>query len=327
MLKKSVSIIIPNYNGRQLLEQYLPYTLRAVNDSGAVYEIIVVDDCSKDDSVAYLHSRYPDIKVLVNTKNGGFSYTCNQGIQAARMELILLLNSDIKLSADYFDHQWKYFDHEDTFGVMGRITDMDGPRIQDAARMPKFNGFKLKTAYFYYRTDHQPALTLYLSGANALVDAQKLKAMGGFNEMFSPFYAEDFELSLRAWRLNWKCYYEHESVCGHEVSASTKNYKTARWVKMVYFRNRYYLHALHLGKAALVLWFLQITLIDLLPKVITGKFWMIGSYTSFLKNLSQLRQRRRQFKILMQQHHSQTTVNDVFSEISKSTGDGDWVKL
>ncbi|WP_342644803.1 glycosyltransferase [Mucilaginibacter sp. CSA2-8R] len=318
MLKKSVSIIIPNYNGRQLLEQYLPYTLHAVKNSGAVYEVIVVDDCSKDDSVAYLRSQYPDINVLVNAQNGGFSYTCNQGIQAARMDLILLLNSDIKLSPDYFDQQWRYFDREDTFGVMGRITDIDGPRIQDAARMPKFNGFKLKTAYFYYRTDQQPALTLYLSGANALVDAQKLKAMGGFNETFSPFYAEDFELSLRAWRLNWKCYYEHQSVCGHEVSASTKNYKTARWVKMVYFRNRYYLHALHLGRAALALWFLQITLIDLLPKIITGKFWMLESYTSFLKNLSQISGRRKQFKFLMQQHHSTTTVSDVFETISKS---------
>jgi GT2 family glycosyltransferase len=327
MPSKSVSIIIPNYNGRHLLEQYLPHTLCAVNNSGAVYEIIVVDDCSKDDSVAYLHSHYPEIKVLVNPQNGGFSYTCNQGIQAARMDLILLLNSDIKLTPNYFDHQWKYFEHEDTFGVMGRITDMDGPRIQDAARMPKFNGLKFKTAYFFYLTDHQPALTLYLSGANALVDALKLKAIGGFNEMFSPFYAEDFELSLRAWRLNWKCYYEHESVCGHEISASTKNYKTARWVKMVYFRNRYYLHALHLGKPALALWFLQITLIDLLPKVITGKFWMLESYTSFLKNWSQLSQRRRQFKTLMQQHHSQTTVGDVFTRIRNSNEGTDVVKV
>ncbi len=326
MVKKSVSIIIPNYNGRQLLAQYLPHTLLAIKNSGAVYEIIVVDDCSKDDSVEYLRNEYPDIRLLVNAKNGGFSYTCNQGIQAARMDLILLLNSDIRLSPDYFDQQWKYFDHKHTFGVMGRITDMDGPRIQDAARMPKFNGFKLKTAYFYYRTDAQPALTLYLSGANALVDAQKLKAMGGFNEMFSPFYAEDFELSLRAWRLNWKCYYEHQSVCGHEVSASTKNYKTARWVKMVYFRNRYYLHALHLGKVALVLWFLQITLIDLLPKIITGKFWMLESYTSFLKNLSQLNRRRKQFKTLMQQHHSSTTISDVFKTIGKSVEGAEVVK-
>ncbi|MBS7564839.1 glycosyltransferase [Mucilaginibacter sp. Bleaf8] len=310
-----------------MLELYLPFTLKAINNSGTLYEIIIVDDCSKDDSVFFLRENYPDIRVIVNEKNSGFSFTCNQGIKAAQMELIMLLNSDIKLAADYFDHQWKYFEKDDTFGVMGRITDMNGPSIQDAARMPKFNGFKLKTAYFYYQPENAQTLTLYLSGANALVNAKKLKELGGFNELFSPFYGEDFELSLRAWRLNWRCYYEHQSVCGHELSASTKNYKTARWVKMIYFRNRYYLHALHLHKMALVLWFLQITLIDLIPKIFTGKFWMLKSYTEFLKKLPYIIQQKRAFKVQMRQHHSTTSVSEIFKEIESAVKDKNMVRL
>jgi GT2 family glycosyltransferase len=298
--KKSVSIVIPNYNGRKLLEDYLPYTMQVIEEANVDYEIIVVDDCSKDASVDFIKRAYPQIKLLVNPANNGFSYTCNRGIEVARCELILLLNSDVKLMPGYFDHQWKYFSSADTFGVMGRIIDMEGDHIQDAARMPKFNGFKLKTSFFYYSQQSDDMLyTYYLSGANALIDARKLKQIGGFYEIFSPFYCEDAELSLRAWRMNWKCYYEHKSICRHQMSASTKNYQTAAWVKSIYYRNRFYLHALHLNGVALAGWWFQITFIDLLPKLLIGQWWLWKSYTALFKNFRQIKEYRERLNELI----------------------------
>jgi GT2 family glycosyltransferase len=315
---KTVSIVIPNYNGRALLEQYLPYTFTAITNAAVDFEVIVIDDCSTDDSVEYLQRNYPQVKLLLNQQNRGFSYTCNKGIAAAGMELILLLNSDVKLSPTYFEPLWPYFEKADTFGVMGRITNLNDPHIQDAARMPKDNFLKLKTAYFYYSENNNKSLTLYLSGANALIDAGKLKALGGFNLLFSPFYCEDFELSLRAWRLNWACYYEHHAVCGHELSASTKNYKTARWVKMIYFRNRYYLHALHLSGITRFLWFLQITLLDLPIKVLSGKTWLLTSYVQFIKHRKEIKQHKALFKEMMAAHNSTTTISQVINTLTRS---------
>lgn len=325
--KRSVSIIIPNYNGRQLLEEYLPFTLQAIKNAEVEYEVIVVDDCSSDDSVNYLQRGYPAVKLIRNTVNKGFSYSCNQGIEASKKELALILNSDVKLSADYFEHLWGYFDSESTFGVMGRIIDMGGTRIQDAARMPKANGLKLKTEYFYYPAEADRAYTFYLSGANALIDVKKLREMGGFNELFSPFYCEDFDLSLRAWRLNWKCFYEHRAICEHEVSASTKDYKTGRWVKMIYFRNRYYLHALHLNGFRLLSWFLQITFIDLVPQIISGKLWQVKSYWSLLANIPAIRAYRRRFRNLMNKHNSTTEIGDVVNYIIASAQDQKIVRV
>ena len=172
--KKSISVIIPNYNGIKLLEAYLPFAFEAVKNAGVDYEVIIVDDCSVYDSVNFIRQNYPGVKLIVNSINRGFSFTCNTGIDAARYELIFFLNSDVKLSPDYFAHQWKYFSLPNTFGVMERIIDMEGDGIQDAARLPKFNGLKLKTGYFYYSSnvDDRP-YTMYLSGVNALVDAAK----------------------------------------------------------------------------------------------------------------------------------------------------------
>ncbi len=327
-VKKSISIVIPNYNGRNLLEEYLPYTFAAVESAGVAYEVIVVDDASTDASVEYLKQSYPQIKLLQNAQNSGFSYTCNQGIAVAQNDWILLLNSDVKLTSGYFEQQFKYFEVDDTFGVMGRIIDMEGDRIQDAARLPKFNGLKLKTAFFYYTENPGDHLyTFYLSGANALIDAAKLKQIGGFYELFSPFYCEDMELSLRAWKMGWKCYYEHQSVCRHQVSASTKNYKTARWVKSIYYRNRFYMHALHLDGPALLGWYIQITLIDLLPKLLAGQFWIWQSYIELFKNSGLIKEYRRRLQTLLAENNSHLTIFNVVDKIRASVKDKNLIKI
>jgi GT2 family glycosyltransferase len=316
---KSLSVIIPNYNGRQLLEAYLPFTFTALNNTGVSYEVIIIDDCSKDESISFVRENYPQVKLLINEVNGGFSYSCNKGIQAANNELIFLLNSDVKLTPDYFVPLWKYFDSPDTFGVTGRIIDMEGDRIQDAARVPGFNGYKIKTGYFYYTDDTSDrSFTFYLSGANALIDTAKLKQMGGFDEIFSPFYGEDLDLGIRAWRAGWVCYYEHQAVCRHQGSASTNNYKTPKWVKSIYYRNRFYVHAIHLTGLAKALWLMQITLIDLLPKLLIGQWWMWKSYTGFLKNSAAIANSRAKLKKLMQANNSDLSLQSVFATIRKS---------
>ncbi len=75
------------------------------------------------------------------------------------------------------------------------------------------------------------AFTPCTSPAPMRLLSRQAKGDRGLDELFSPFYSEDMELSIRAWRLNWKCYYEHQAVCRHRLSATTKNYKTANWVK------------------------------------------------------------------------------------------------
>lgn len=324
----SISVVIPNYNGRQLLETYLPYAYAALDQAGISYEVIIVDDCSIDESVQFIREQYPQVKLLINEVNSGFSKSCNKGIQAASMDLIFLLNSDVKLTADYFEPLLTYFENDDTFGVTGRIIDMEGEGIQEAGRVPGFNGFKIKTAYFYYSTDNKKRLTtFYLSGANALIDARKLKMMGGFDEIFSPFYGEDLDLGIRAWRAGWKCYYEHAAVCRHQGSASTNNYKTPKWVKSIYYRNRFLVHAIHLNGLYLLLWFLQTTLIDLLPKLIIGQWWIWKSYTGFLSKTSALRQSREKTRNLMQANHSTIGLQQIIKQIQASAISADTIRL
>lgn len=311
-VKRNVSIIIPNYNGADLLKQYLPYTFAAADHADVDYEVIVVDDASTDDSIAFVEAHYPQVVLVKNATNRGFSSSCNEGMKVAQYDLLLFLNSDVKLSPDYFEHQWTYFEQEDTFGVMGRIMSMDQQRMEDTARYPNFMGYRIKATSFFYSNDKEPSIpTTYLSGANALVDAKKMKAMGGFDPIFSPFYAEDLDLGLRAWRAGWKCFYEHQSVCYHQVSTTTKNHCTKDWVKEIYYRNRFLVHAIHLEGISFWMWYLHVLFLEVLPKLLIGKFWILRSYRQFLSQSKAIARSKKQLSQLMKRNKSSFSLFEV----------------
>ncbi|MCE7057563.1 glycosyltransferase family 2 protein [Algoriphagus sp. AGSA1] len=297
--KKSVSIVIPNYNGVALLGQYLPYTFAAAESAGVAYEVIVVDDCSTDSSVEWIRSTCPGVVLLVNSANLGFSITCNRGIKAAKNELVLLLNTDVALERDYFERLWRYFEQEDTFGVMGKIMNPEG-KIEDAARLLSFSGMKFKATRFFYCEDkNKMTPTAYLSGANALVRREMLLKLGGFDEIYSPFYCEDVDLSFRAWRMGWKCYYEHEAVCKHEVSKTIRSSSSKNRLMAIVYRNKFILHAIHLDGIRLVFWYCQMFLIEVLLRIVVGKLWILTALRGFFEKKESIIESRKNLKLTM----------------------------
>ncbi|GGI22883.1 glycosyltransferase family 2 protein [Pedobacter mendelii] len=322
-MQKSVSIIIPNYNGKHLLEKYLPSVFIAAENANTEFEIIVIDDGSKDDSINFIKSNYTNVKLLINDKNRGFSYTCNHGIREAKFELILLLNSDVKLTPDYFQHQWKYFIKPDTFGVMARIMSFDETKIEDAARLLYYSGCRIKANKFYYSENQEDenVYTAYLSGANAFVDAKKLKELGGFDEIFSPFSSEDFDLSLRAWQLGWKCYYEHRAFCFHHISGSTKTQIKSDFIKRVYYRNRFFLQRIQLQGLRLNLLPLHLLFAEIIPKLLTGKLWIWGAYKQYLASFTAINNSRQKLATLKQKYNCSIGVSDIMEIINQSVSD------
>lgn len=312
MLKeKSLSVIIPNYNGKRLLEKNLPSVITALQNSGLVFEILVVDDGSTDDSVDFVAHNYPTIKLLRKAINTGFSATCNFGITHAKHNYIMLLNSDIQLQEDYFEGQMDYFKDPDTFGVMAQIRGADDLLIQDTARLFTLSGFKIKpNTFFSVQIPRHFIPTAYLSGANAIIDAQKLKMLSGFDELYSPFYYEDFDLGLRAWRVGWKCYYHPGTYCLHEQSSTTKNYRTKNWVKSIYFRNKMMVHAIHLEGFSLIAWYTRL-MAETLVMWLFGKFYFYKSLMMFVSNFDQINQSRRRLKLKMKEQGKALSFKDV----------------
>jgi GT2 family glycosyltransferase len=314
-----ISVIIPNFNGRNLLAEILPSLVDALQDTKLPFEIIVSDDCSTDESVSYLQVNYPQVKILISEKNRGFAITINRGVFAAKYSHLLLLNSDVKLNPGYFQGLLRYFNREDTFGVMSRIIGWDDDIIQDGGKYPYFHGVKIKTSgnYVPIKDEPEPWLyTMYLSGANAFVSREKILELQGFDELFVPFYVEDYELSLRAWRMGWKCYYDHAAVCRHKVSVSIRSTNKRREIAIVYNRNKMYLHAIHLSQGKRFLWFLQL-IPESLMRLLTLQMTWFGSLYRFLKNYGNVIRSRERFRQVAI-GRKQLTVDEVIKQVDTS---------
>ena len=187
-MKHSISVVIPNYNGRDLLETNLPSVYSALQTSGiSNFEIIIPDDDSIDSSVNFIKTNYPDIILIENKVNKGFAGNTNTGIFKAKKDLVMILNSDVKLTDDYFSPLLKYFDKPDTFGVTGRIIGLDFDKIQDAAKYPKYSFGSIASTTNYICKTRSLLNSFFLTGANALIDRKKLMELGGFNQLFNPY--------------------------------------------------------------------------------------------------------------------------------------------
>lgn len=89
------------------------------------------------------------------------------------------------------------------------------------------------------------------------MDRNKLAAIGFFDEIFNPFYNEDVELSLRAWRMNWKCYFEPRAHAYHACSSTIKKVSNKEQVRVISMRNRFVLHDIHLESVERFLFFVN----------------------------------------------------------------------
>jgi GT2 family glycosyltransferase len=152
-----------------------------------------------------------------------------------------------------------------------------------------------------------------------MIAKEKFLQLGGFNEIFSPFYVEDFELSLRAWRMGWKCYFHYPSVCRHKTSTTISSTKKSGYVDVIYNRNKFYLHAIHLNSGKRMLWMLQL-LPESLLKLFTLRwdyfrslFLFIRSYQKVIDSRKKLVQQAGKRKLL--------SVNEVVDFIWQSLKD------
>jgi len=233
-MNTAISVILPNYNGRHLLEKNIPSLISALN--GFHFEIIIVDDCSSDGSIKFLIETYPDIEIIQSSTNEGFSSTCNKGINAAKYELLCIANTDVIFANDYFLYAIPHFEVPNIFAVAGNINNY-ASSIETLTNTDKTSlmYFSRGLLRFNQRVEPNPEIftgqingQFILLGCCFLCNKDKLLQLGGFDEIFSPFYWEDADLAIRALRRGYKLVYEPKCNVFHKTSSTigehTKNY-------------------------------------------------------------------------------------------------------
>ncbi len=239
---KSISIVIPTYNGKELLKKYLPSVLDACEQySLEKTELIIVDDASKDGTVSYLKLNFPQIKVIEHQVNKGFAASANLGIFAATNRIVVLLNSDVHIPKNFLQFLPRHFENGAIFAVRPGLKssiddggdDLENPRIGGEFKHGFFNVPLVK------RRKHD--IAFFAGGGAAAFDKKKFEQLGGFDEIFSPYYYEDVDLSYRAWKRGWKIVYEPKSQAYHQSGATIGKTSTPLRVQAIVERNRYFL--------------------------------------------------------------------------------------
>lgn len=224
-----VTILIVCWNGEEFLEKNLPQVLRAAsNPKNKVEEILVVDDCSSDNSVNFLTESYPSIKIIRHEKNLGYAASCNTGMKNAKGELVAILNLDVIPAKDFLVSTIPKFSDEKVFSVSfneGKF----GP-----GKLRWINGMTQ-----IVKNDSLGEATDWPSGGSSILKKTIWESLGGMDELFLPFYWEDVDLGLRARKAGYKCLWEAKSKVDHqhESSINQENFKKG-YLEMVKERNQ-----------------------------------------------------------------------------------------
>ena len=255
-----LSIVIVNYNVRYFLEQCLQSVFR----SGQYLdmEVFVVDNNSVDGSVDMVATKFPQVKLIANKENVGFSRANNQAIALATGRYILLLNPDTVLEDDTLPKVISFMDsHPDAGGLGVKMLDGRGKFLPESKRglptpsvafykifglsalFPKSRVFgKYHMGYLDNESIHQVDV---LSGAFMLIRKETLDATGFLDESFF-MYGEDIDLSYRITQAGYKNYYYPDTRIIHYKGESTKkssiNYVFVFYRAMVIFARKHFSH-------------------------------------------------------------------------------------
>ena len=255
-MKNDVSVIIPNWNGKHLLEKYLPSVFESIYEASVSSEVIVIDDGSTDDSIKFLQENYPNIHLIRNNTNRGFAITCNKGIECAKYRWVLLLNNDVSLTKDYIKILLSNGDVDNLFSVSGKILEMGTEKIIDGGKLGEFRGGNYRVTRNYMVEDlnstRQTYYTFYNPATCCLYDRDKLLALNGFDEMFSPFYWEDTDIAYRAWKRGWISIFEPHANAYHVPGTTIGLVIRKKQIYIVSRRNKFFFHWKNLTDISLI---------------------------------------------------------------------------
>ena len=207
-----ISAIVPTVGALERLDRHLPSVFASLGGSGQEWEVLVVDDGSGLD-------RAPaPARLLSRPVTGGYGPAVNTGAAAASGELLLILNDDVELEPS-------------TVGVLQAALSADervfavAPRIDSPlARCGDEGGKSGALRAGLLEIEESPAdtrhPTLYAVGCCFLCRREDFRDLGGFDDVYAPFFWEDVDLGYRAWRSGRACLHVPAARCRHEGSAT-----------------------------------------------------------------------------------------------------------
>ncbi|MCD9855241.1 glycosyltransferase family 2 protein [Epilithonimonas sp. JDS] len=224
----TVAIAILNWNGKNWLEKFLPSVIKYSYDA----EIYVIDNASSDDSVQFLKSNFPSVKVIQNQSNSGFAAGYNEGLKSITADIYCLLNSDVEVTDQWISPITKLFsENQNIAAIQPKILDFNqknkfefagaGGGLIDNLGYPYCRGRVFENIEFDNGQYDDETEIFWASGCSLFIRSEDFWKMNGFDERF---FAHQEEIDL-CWRLKnegRKIYYCGKSTVYHVGGGTLK---------------------------------------------------------------------------------------------------------
>jgi GT2 family glycosyltransferase len=238
------TIVIVNWDGRHLLSECLPSVIDAIQHDGGSHDVLVVDNGSKDGSVEFIREKFPSVQILALDRNYGFSEGNNRGIAKVSTEVVVLLNNDMIVERGFLSPLLNGFSDSSVFAVTSQIFFQDTTRRREETGKTRAR-FQDGAFYFWHdeigpQDEQLEAIPVFWAGGGSCaLDRRKFLAIGGFDELYHPFYVEDTDLSYQAWKRGWKSLLAPESRVLHKHRSTSKTRFGNDYVDNTIRRNQY----------------------------------------------------------------------------------------
>lgn len=208
-MKSIIDIVIPTFNGRYLLEKHLPQIFQ---HSDYLHKVIVIDNGSTDGTVEWLKENYPQVQIVANKTNLGFTKPVNQGVTVSTADYFVLLNNDVRPEKGYLKNAIRFFEDKKVFAVSFNEHRSSWPVVVWDGKIQFTRSEDKKT----------PRYSAWASGGSALFRRKIWDKLGGMNEIYAPFYWEDIDIGYRAWKMGYKVIWDNQSFVDHEHESTAK---------------------------------------------------------------------------------------------------------
>ncbi|MGD2150108.1 MAG: glycosyltransferase [Desulfobacterales bacterium] len=297
-----VSIIIPNYNGEQILANNLVSVIQATESYSGESELIVVDDASQDNSVQMITMNFPEIKVVKHDINQGFAEAIHTGIKSSNSPIIVLLNSDVRPDRNFLAPLIRWFSQDNMFSVSPLILDQSGKPLRVSWNLGKIvrgeirkRNWDLEDARHLVRRGGV-LKSLYASCGSVAIRKEMFLKLHGFHPIYKPFYYEDIDLGTRAWKRGWQTVFEPRSTVVHDHYGTIKRFFSATRIKVTQRRNRFFYLWLHLSTNKLIFSHFPWILFRLLFRLLRLDIVYVIALLKALSNLERVIQSRAKLK-------------------------------
>jgi GT2 family glycosyltransferase/glycosyltransferase involved in cell wall biosynthesis len=236
--RRSASVVIPNWNGRDLLEKYLP-PLETALAGNPENEIVVVDNGSTDGSADFVKRAFPGVKLLAQERNLGFGGGSNAGFRAAKNDIVVLLNSDMRVDPGFLEPLLDGFTDDKVFAVSCQIffTDPAKKREETGLTQGWWEDGSIRVRHRIDDGVKDLYPCFYGGGGSCAFDRHKFLELGGFDPLLAPFYLEDGDLGYMAWKRGWKVLYQPRSVVWHEHRGTIGKHFSQQRIQAVLKKN------------------------------------------------------------------------------------------